>query len=86
LKARQIQNVSSSDESLTASNTKSDENNKCCYEKLAYFLGVDCLQKGTNDMKSQGVIETLLSKREQLSLATQVFLYTVKALIEAWFQ
>ncbi|CAK5025887.1 unnamed protein product [Meloidogyne enterolobii] len=74
LKARQIQNVSvSSDESLTASNTKSDENNKCCYEKLAYFLGVDCLQKGTNDMKSQGVIETLLSKREQLSLATQVF-------------
>ncbi|CAK5024693.1 unnamed protein product [Meloidogyne enterolobii] len=73
LKARQIQNVSvSSDESLTASNTKSDENNKCCYDKLAYFLGVDCLQKGTNDMKSQGVIETLLSKREQLSLATQV--------------
>uniref|UniRef100_A0A915LZZ8 T-complex protein 1 subunit epsilon n=1 Tax=Meloidogyne javanica TaxID=6303 RepID=A0A915LZZ8_MELJA len=60
LKARQIQNVSSSDESLTISNTKSDENNKCCYEKLAYFLGVDCLQKGTNDMKSQGVVRMIL--------------------------
>lgn len=35
-------------------------------------LGVDCLQKGTDDMKAQGIIETLLSKREQLSLATQV--------------
>jgi T-complex protein 1 subunit epsilon len=36
------------------------------------FLGVDCLLKGTNDMKAQGVIETVLSKREQISLATQV--------------
>lgn len=36
------------------------------------YLGVDCLQTGTNDMKAQGVIETLLSKKEQISLATQV--------------
>jgi len=35
-------------------------------------LGVDCLSKGTNDMKKQHVIETLLSKKQQLSLATQV--------------
>jgi T-complex protein 1 subunit epsilon len=35
-------------------------------------LGVDCLQTGTNDMKQQGVMETLLSKKEQISLATQV--------------
>ncbi|CAJ0942538.1 unnamed protein product, partial [Mesorhabditis belari] len=35
-------------------------------------LGIDCLFKGTNDMKTQKVIETLLSKKEQISLATQV--------------
>jgi T-complex protein 1 subunit epsilon len=36
------------------------------------YLGVDCLQRGTEDMKAQGVLETLMSKREQISLATQV--------------
>ncbi|CAI5444394.1 unnamed protein product [Caenorhabditis angaria] len=36
------------------------------------FLGIDALYTGTNDMKEQKVIETLLSKREQISLATQV--------------
>lgn len=41
-------------------------------EEQKPYLGVDCLQTGTNDMKAQGVIETLLSKKEQLSLATQV--------------
>ena len=36
------------------------------------FLGVDCLQKGTMDMKKQGVFETLIGKQQQLQLATQV--------------
>lgn len=35
-------------------------------------LGIDCLFKGTNDMKEQHVIETLLSKTQQIMLATQV--------------
>uniref|UniRef100_A0A915KVY5 Uncharacterized protein n=1 Tax=Romanomermis culicivorax TaxID=13658 RepID=A0A915KVY5_ROMCU len=35
-------------------------------------LGVDCMQKGTNDMKEQHVFETLLAKKQQISLATQV--------------
>ncbi|NXX88524.1 TCPE protein, partial [Centropus bengalensis] len=35
-------------------------------------LGIDCLQKGTNDMKEQHVIETLIGKKQQISLATQV--------------
>jgi len=36
------------------------------------YLGVDCLQRGTNDMKSQKVFETLIGKQQQLNLATQV--------------
>lgn len=36
------------------------------------YLGVDCLQVGTNDMKQQHVFETLIGKRQQLQLATQV--------------
>lgn len=35
-------------------------------------LGIDCLSKGTNDMKDQHVVETLLSKKQQIMLATQV--------------
>jgi len=35
-------------------------------------LGIDCLHKGTNDMKSQNVIETLMAKKQQISLATQL--------------
>jgi len=35
-------------------------------------LGIDCLSKGTNDMKEQHVVETLLSKKQQIMLATQV--------------
>jgi len=35
-------------------------------------LGIDCLQAGTNDMKKQNVIETLVSKKQQILLATQV--------------
>jgi len=36
------------------------------------WLGVDCKQMGTNDMKQQRVIETLHGKKQQLLLATQV--------------
>lgn len=35
-------------------------------------LGIDCLGKGTNNMKEQHVIETLTSKKQQISLATQL--------------
>jgi len=40
-------------------------------EKLP-ILGVDCLQIGHNDMKKQGVFETLIGKQQQFLLATQV--------------
>ena len=36
------------------------------------YLGVDCLLKGTNDMKEQRVIETLIGKKQQIQLATQL--------------
>lgn len=35
-------------------------------------LGIDCLSKGSNDMKDQHVIETLSSKRAQILLAVQL--------------
>ncbi|XP_071101509.1 T-complex protein 1 subunit epsilon-like [Haliotis cracherodii] len=35
-------------------------------------LGIDCLLRGTNDMKEQNVIETLTAKKQQLLLATQL--------------
>jgi T-complex protein 1 subunit epsilon len=35
-------------------------------------LGIDCLQKGTNDMREQRVFETLIGKQQQLQLATQL--------------
>lgn len=35
-------------------------------------LGIDCLEKGTNDMKEQLVIETFIGKRQQINLATQL--------------
>jgi T-complex protein 1 subunit epsilon len=35
-------------------------------------LGVDCVGKGTHDMKAQGVFEALISKQQQILLATQV--------------
>ncbi|XP_074604200.1 chaperonin containing TCP1 subunit 5 [Brevipalpus obovatus] len=37
-----------------------------------HWLGIDCLNQGTNDMKVQNVIETLTSKKQQISLATQL--------------
>lgn len=36
------------------------------------FLGIDCLQTGTLDMKQQRVFETLIGKKQQLLLATQL--------------
>lgn len=35
-------------------------------------LGVDCMATGSNDMKSHFVIDPLISKRQQLLLATQL--------------
>jgi len=35
-------------------------------------LGVDCMMRGTNDMREQNVIETLQSKKQQFLLAAQV--------------
>ncbi|KAG8009414.1 T-complex protein 1 subunit epsilon [Nibea albiflora] len=36
------------------------------------FLGIDCLHNNTNDMKQQHVVETLIGKKQQILLATQV--------------
>lgn len=36
------------------------------------YLGIDCLRKGTNDMKKQRVFETLIGKQQQMLLATQL--------------
>lgn len=36
------------------------------------FLGIDCNDVGTNDMREQNVFETLIGKKQQLLLATQV--------------
>lgn len=41
-------------------------------EKNDPFHGVDCIGKGVTSMKEQKVFETLLSKKGQLQLATQV--------------
>ena len=35
-------------------------------------LGVDCMQRGTNDMRAQYVYDPLISKRQQFLLATQL--------------
>jgi T-complex protein 1 subunit epsilon len=36
------------------------------------FFGIDCMLTGITNMKEQKVFETLLSKKGQLQLATQV--------------
>lgn len=36
------------------------------------FYGIDCTQKGNTNMKEHKIFETLLSKKGQLQLATQV--------------
>jgi len=46
-------------------------------EKKSY-LGVDCLNTGTNDMKKLHVVEPLSSKRSQILLATQVVKMVLK--------
>jgi len=46
-------------------------------EKNSY-LGVDCMNKGTNDMKQQHVFDPLISKREQFLLATQLVKMVLK--------
>jgi T-complex protein 1 subunit epsilon len=35
-------------------------------------LGIDCMETGTLDMKALGVFETMVGKRAQILLATQV--------------
>jgi T-complex protein 1 subunit epsilon len=35
-------------------------------------LGIDCMQRGENDMKTQHVFDPVISKRAQLLLATQL--------------
>ncbi|XP_065920674.1 T-complex protein 1 subunit epsilon-like [Dysidea avara] len=35
-------------------------------------LGIDCMQTGDSDMKTQHVVETLIGKKQQISLATQL--------------
>ncbi|KAJ1914680.1 T-complex protein 1 subunit epsilon [Mycoemilia scoparia] len=41
-----------------------EENNPC--------LGIDCMNRGSNDMKEQFVFDPLISKRQQFLLATQL--------------
>jgi len=36
------------------------------------YLGIDCMDRGTNDMRQQAVFETLQSKKSQMLLATQM--------------
>merc|ERR1711957_861084 len=36
------------------------------------FLGVDAMHKGTTNMHQQGIFESMMSKKSQLELATQV--------------
>ena len=36
------------------------------------YIGVDCMKKGTMDMKEQRVFETLIGKQKQFQLATQL--------------
>lgn len=36
------------------------------------YLGIDCNDVGTNDMQQQNVFETLIGKKQQIQLATQV--------------
>lgn len=41
-------------------------------------LGIDCNETGTNDMKTQHVIETLIGKKQQINLATQLVRMVLK--------
>ncbi len=46
------------------------------------YLGIDCNDTGTNDMREQNVFETLMGKKQQLFLATQVGGWVWRILIE----
>lgn len=48
------------------------EARKAQLEQNNPYIGIDCMHKGTSDMKDQGVIETLIGKIQQISLATQL--------------
>lgn len=52
-------------ESLTAVRARQLQENN-------HFLGIDCNEVGTNDMREQDVFETVIGKKQQLFLATQV--------------
>merc|ERR1712217_46212 len=39
---------------------------------ICHSIGVDCNNLGTNDMKHQNVLETLIGKKQQILLATQM--------------
>ena len=51
----------------TLSNVKAEQ-----VETKCPFMGVDCLSRGTNNMKEQNVFETLIGKQQQMMLATQL--------------
>lgn len=55
----------SSIEALTAVKARHVKENKA-------YLGIDCLQTGSNDMRKQFVIDPLIGKKQQLLLATQL--------------
>ena len=50
-----------------------------------HCIGVDCLQRGTNDMRAQRVFETLKGKQQQLLLATQLVKMVLKVLFFSFF-
>lgn len=56
---------------LSPIHTLADVKSRQVKEKNS-FLGIDCLNKGTNDMKQQHVIETLTAKKQQILLASQL--------------
>ncbi|KAL4854794.1 T-complex protein 1 subunit epsilon [Chlorella vulgaris] len=48
------------------------------------YLGIDCNDAGTNDMRQQNVFETLMGKKQQLMLATQVCKMILKVTHFGW--
>lgn len=48
------------------------------------YLGIDCNDVGTNDMRAQNVFETLAGKKQQLQLATQVCKMILKVRRRRW--
>lgn len=48
------------------------------------YLGIDCNDVGTCDMREQNVFETLMGKKQQLMLATQVCKMILKVQRDPW--